>query len=753
VRGHWSALALPLTVLAALGPAACGEPALDGAATDGAGDADHPAPELLNRVTNAYPAYSPDGRRIAYMSTADGDFDIYVVQPSAGVRVKLTDTDAREGTPAWSPDGSRIAFQSFRDGRSQVYVMNADGTGQRSVSNGEWHDEHPSWSADGERLLFASNRSATVEAPDNFDIFEMRLDGSGVRQITNTPEVETYPSWSPAGDRIAVRKIMPDGNWEVVVMRADGTNPRVVAPDPAAEGWPVWSPDGRRLVFSSERAGTADLWLIDLETDELRRLTWDDDADERQPWFSPDGGRVAYARYQWFRGQPFYEASDIFVVKVRPLLGQVAMETDDLVIVDVNVLPMTDDTVLLNHSVLVRDGRIVAVVPTEQSAVPAGARVLDAEGRYLLPGLVDFHVHLRAESELDAYLRYGVTTIVNMRGTPELLETREALRRGVLTGPRLFTAGPLLDGDPPIWNDDGTRVVTTPAEARTVVAEHVRAGYDLVKVYNNLDPDVLTAVDEAAREAGLAVVGHLPRRPARSEGLRRGLDAGIDLIAHGEEVFFTHLGGAPDSLVRSGAYAPPTDDEIRQAAELIALRGVAVTPNLSFVAMTARMLSDIDAVFTDPEFERLASATREMWREENPTRRPDLEAFTARERVKFDVVRRLTAALHEAGVTLLVGTDASAPGMYPGRSVHVELAELREAGLDSYAVLAAATRNAGDFLAEHVAGAPAIGRIAPGYAADFLVVEEDPRDDLGTLARPWRVFRGGWTVLDGSREW
>jgi Tol biopolymer transport system component len=312
---RWSRF-VAFTVLALLGSAACADLTPDSPGDAAGTGSGRSAPELFNRVTNAYPAFSPDGRRIAYMSTADGDFDIYVVFPAEGRRIKLTDTDAREGTPTWSPDGSRIAFQSFRDRRSQIYVMNADGSDQRNVSNSEWHDEHPFWSADGERLLFASNRSATTEAPDNFDIFEMRIDGSGVRRITDTPQVETYPSWSPDGTRIAARKIMPDGNWEIVLMDANGSNPRVVAPHPAADGWPVWSPEGRRLVFSSERAGTADLWLLDLETDELRRLTWDDEADERQPWFSPDGNRVVYARYRWFPDQPFYEASEIFVVEV-----------------------------------------------------------------------------------------------------------------------------------------------------------------------------------------------------------------------------------------------------------------------------------------------------------------------------------------------------------------------------------------------------------------------------------------------------
>lgn len=296
-----------LALVAALLLAAC-----DGRGRESAG----PAPELLHRVTNAYPAYSPDGRWLAYMSNADGDFDIYAMSPLLGIRRRLTDAPGRDGTPVWSPDGTRIAFQSFRDGNSQIYVMNADGSGQRNLSSNQWADEHPFWSSDGQRLLFASNRSATPEAPDNVDIFEMRADGRDVRRVTRTREVETYPSWSPDGSRITARRVMGDGNWEVVVMNADGSDARVPAPHPGFDGWPVWSPDGERIAFSSERAGSADLYLIDLASDGLNRLTWDDERDERQPFFSPDGRFVAYARYVWFPNQPFYEASDIYAIRV-----------------------------------------------------------------------------------------------------------------------------------------------------------------------------------------------------------------------------------------------------------------------------------------------------------------------------------------------------------------------------------------------------------------------------------------------------
>jgi imidazolonepropionase-like amidohydrolase len=421
-----------------------------------------------------------------------------------------------------------------------------------------------------------------------------------------------------------------------------------------------------------------------------------------------------------------------------------------LAITGAHVLPMTGDTVLRDHTVLVENGVITMVAPTAAASFPAGTPVIEAAGRYLLPGLIDAHVHLRAESELASYLRHGVTTVVNMRGTPAIVALRQSLRQQGSPAPRVFTSGPLLDGDPPIWSGDATHVVTSPEQVRAEIAEHVRIGYDLVKVYNNLEPALLALVVREAHAAGLPVAGHLPRRPVRAEGLTRALAAGVDLIAHGEEVFFTHFGGAPDSLMQSGGYRMPDDSALADVAAQIRRAGAAVSPNLSFIAMTARMLENLDAVLADPEFGRLDPGVQDMWREQNPTQRRDLEQFRARERVKYQVVQRLTKALSDSGVPLLLGTDASAPGMYPGASALVELAELIATGLSPYQALVAGTSAPGQFLAEQVRGAPQLGQVAPGFAADLVLLDADPRVDVATLRAPWRVIVNGRAVFPAS---
>lgn len=278
--------------------------------------------DLLTRVTNAYPAYSPDGTRIAYMSNADGDFDIYVVVPDSGIRRQLTDSPGLDGQPVWSPDGRRIAFRSMRDSHSQIYVMSSDGSDPRNLSQNAFLDEHPVWSTDGQRIFFASERPPAGSGEPNYDLFSMSVDGTDVRRITATPEVETYPAVSPDGTRIACRRILEGGDWEVMILDLEGNDVRNLSDQAGVDGWPAWSPDGTRLVFASERSGSADLWVVNADGSSLRQLTRDPDRDERQPWWSPDGTLIAYAQYVWFPREPFDEASEILEVEVANALEE-----------------------------------------------------------------------------------------------------------------------------------------------------------------------------------------------------------------------------------------------------------------------------------------------------------------------------------------------------------------------------------------------------------------------------------------------
>ncbi len=417
---------------------------------------------------------------------------------------------------------------------------------------------------------------------------------------------------------------------------------------------------------------------------------------------------------------------------------------------NVNVVPMDTERVLRDQTVLVQDGMITAVEPTGTVEIPPGALHVDGRGSYLLPGLVDMHIHLRSEHELLSYLAYGITTVVNLSGAtsdaPDLLRTRARLAEGDLIGPTLYTTGPSLDGDPPIFAAVST-VVTTPEEAERAVVAQVEAGYDFIKVYNGVQPDVLRAIVAAAHARGKVVFGHIPRPDDRGrEGaLQRALNAGLDVIAHGEEYFFTFFYAGADSLLDRGEVPWRDAALIPEAVRLTREAGAAVIPNLSFVAMTRFQLDSLDTVLADPETRYLSSEVIEMWELYNPTRRSDLDRFDLRERAKYAFVQSLTKALHDAGVPLLLGSDASLPGLFPGKSAHVELRELVEAGLTPYEALATGTRNAGRFIHEYVPSAQPFGMIAPGYRADLLLVRGNPLVDIYNAADIEGVMvRGQW---------
>jgi TolB protein len=272
-----------------------------------------------HRVTNvqdAYPMLAPDGSRILFESNRTGNWEIYTMKPDGTDLVRLTTNLAPDVTPIWSPDGKRIVFASERDaGDSEIYVMNADGSGQRRLTRQPGDDSHPHWSPDGARIVFNSARSTPDLSVDwskqHIEIFTMAADGSDVRQLTHFRTVTTYPQFSPDGKKIAFRRTLDEAgflwdltlgvrNSEVFVMNADGSNPVNVSKSAAYDGWPAWSQDGSKILFSSNRAGPANigqLYSADVDGGNLTKLT-DGPGSFVQPSWSRDGKRI-YAFQHW----------------------------------------------------------------------------------------------------------------------------------------------------------------------------------------------------------------------------------------------------------------------------------------------------------------------------------------------------------------------------------------------------------------------------------------------------------------------
>jgi len=238
----------------------------------------------------------PGTGRLAFGSDPDGIFrfeagnnaDLYLLDVRRPARrVRLTRAHGNDFSPAWSPDGRRLAFRSTRNGNDEIYVMEADGRNQRRLTRNPEEDRSPAWSPDGSRIAWGSIRNL------NLEVWVMDANGSDERRLTEGGGNE-YPSWSPDGAQIAFHSFRDGGAAEIYLMDADGGNERRLTRNPADDSFPAWSPDGERILFASTRFGSSDLFVMRPDGSEVTRLT-DDPANEAFPAWSPDGTEIAFA--------------------------------------------------------------------------------------------------------------------------------------------------------------------------------------------------------------------------------------------------------------------------------------------------------------------------------------------------------------------------------------------------------------------------------------------------------------------------
>ena len=422
--------------------------------------------------------------------------------------------------------------------------------------------------------------------------------------------------------------------------------------------------------------------------------------------------------------------------------------------VNVNVIPMDRERVLSNQTVIVRNGIIAEIGDAKKVKVPKDAVTVDGSGKYLLPGLVDMHTHLLSDGdefpdsigpdELRVMVANGVTTIRFMIGTPELLALRARSAKGEIIAPTIFVASPHLTG-----REQGNDfVVKTPEEAREAVRKSKAAGYDFIKITTFVEAPVYeAAVDEAAKQK-IRVVGHAD---SRFVGVERAWKAKQQI---------EHLDGYMEMLLTDDAKKDGSvsdlyiyridswksldhidESKIADVARKTVAANPYVDPTQHFMKNSFGRARTEESIRAQPDFKFYPEAVQKQWLDFYKKNRMINEVPLEKRARWIELRDKMIVAIHNAGGKIMVGSDTPEFLFLYGFSEHRELKALIDAGIPNYAVLAAGTRNAHEYLGT----IDRLGTIEKGKQADLLLLNANPLENISaTENRSGVMLKGKW---------
>jgi imidazolonepropionase-like amidohydrolase len=436
---------------------------------------------------------------------------------------------------------------------------------------------------------------------------------------------------------------------------------------------------------------------------------------------------------------------------------------------NVILIPMTSETVVENQTVLVRGSKIVAIGASDELKIPHGSQVIDGQGAYLMPGLADMHAHTRISTgqwaqpwedpavwpvhPLNLYIVNGVTTIRDLSAMDETgtypLQLRDEIREGKRVGPTIYTAGESLYYSP-LGDPEG------------LVRQNHERGYDLLKVFPYLSVADFQAAMREAKKLGTYTTGHVPY----AVGLDGVLAEGMDEIAHAEELVWEFTEFDRGSLLSPQEWGPYLFQAITQKIDLtsstplaefemknqstlenfanrLRTAGVSVCTTIDIAEIIRMKLFQPEAFLARPENKFLDPMYLESVRQGQEYQQLESRGWEKIFVLQYDVDTWILRGLHEAGVQLLLGTDAlGGIGIVPGFSVHDELRILVENGFTPYEALLTGTVNAAKVV-ERMTGEGDFGTIETGKRADLILVSGNPLEDISTIKKPLGVLAAG----------
>ncbi len=433
-----------------------------------------------------------------------------------------------------------------------------------------------------------------------------------------------------------------------------------------------------------------------------------------------------------------------------------AGERVDLLVRDATVVDVVNGTLQPHRTLAVRDGRILAVVDAKQARAYDATRVLDAKGKYAIPGLWDMHVHFGGgdalieenRNLLPLYLAHGITAVRDAAGdlSPSVFAWRDAVATGELAGPRIFTSGPKIEGPKSIW--PGDLEIGSVAELHAALDQLQGWRVDFVKITDNtLSPELFLAAVKEAGLRGLKTSAHVPYALTLEEVSAAGLDSieHLDYAFKAGSTLEKSLGQqiASGEINSRDAWTQwnATFDPARAMAAYrnLARHGTAITPTINGSRVVSYL--DQDDHRDDAYLKYIGPGLQATytWRVERAAR-DDAQAIERRHE-RFEKSATVLPMLQQAGVTILAGTDAGFLNSYnyPGIGLHQELGWLVRYGLTPAQALQAATINGARFLGHE----DEYGTLDAGKVADMVLLDADPLRDIAATARIHAVIQRG----------